>query len=46
VQLLKPNVVHVAIPRRTINDQAELKAWLLEVEALLQDKLKQGPVAL
>lgn len=46
VQLLKPNVVHVTIPRRTINDTDELKAWLLEVEALLQEKLKQGPVAL
>ncbi len=46
VQLLKPNVVHVALPKRTLNDDAELKAWLKEVEALLNDKLKQGPVAL
>lgn len=46
VQLLKPNVVHVTIPRRTLNDEAELKAWLMEVEALLAEKLKQGPVAL
>jgi hypothetical protein len=35
VQLLKPNVVHVALPKRTLNDEAELKAWLAEVEALL-----------
>ncbi|OHX35192.1 hypothetical protein BJL95_01210 [Methylomonas sp. LWB] len=46
IQLLKPNVVHVALPKRTLNDEAELKAWLLEVEALLNDKLKQGPIAL
>lgn len=46
VQLLKPNVVQVNLPRRTLNDEAELKAWLAEVEALLADKLQQGPVAL
>lgn len=46
VQLLKPNVVHVALPKRTLNDEAELKAWLAEVEALLTVKLQQGPVAL
>nr|WP_294866193.1 BREX system P-loop protein BrxC [uncultured Pseudogulbenkiania sp.] len=46
VQLLKPNVVHVALPKRTLNDETELKAWLAEVEALLNAKLQQGPVAL
>ena len=46
VQLLKPNVVHVALPKRTLNDEAELQAWLAEVQTLLQAKLKQGPVAL
>jgi hypothetical protein len=46
VQLLKPNVVHVALPKRTLNDEAEVKAWLAEVELLLNTKLKQGPVAL
>lgn len=46
VQLLKPNVVHVTLPKRTLNDHAELKTWLAEVEALLDGKLKQGPVAL
>jgi hypothetical protein len=38
--------VHVALPKRTLNDDAELKAWLAEVEALLAAKLQQGPVAL
>ncbi|MCP1574187.1 hypothetical protein J2S30_002566 [Herbaspirillum rubrisubalbicans] len=46
VQLLKPNVVHVTLPKRTLNDEEELKAWLAEVEALLNEKLKQGPIAL
>ena len=46
VQLLKPNVVHVAIPKRTLNDEAELQSWLSEVEALIRTKLKSGPVSL
>ncbi|KNE27047.1 BREX system P-loop protein BrxC [Achromobacter spanius] len=46
VLLLTPNVVHVQIPRRTLNDAVELRAWLAEVETLLTDKLKQGPVSL
>ena len=46
VLLLKPNVVQVNIPRRTLNNEAELKEWLVEVENLLSTKLKQGPVAL
>jgi len=46
VQLLKPNVVHVSLPKRTLNDEAELKAWLAEVEVLLSAKLQKGPVAL
>jgi hypothetical protein len=46
VQLLKPNVIQVSIPRRTLNDEVELKQWLAEVEALLAEKLRQGPVSL
>lgn len=46
VQLLKPNVVYVPLPKRTLNNSDELKAWLEEVEKLLADKLKNGPVAL
>lgn len=46
VQLLKPNVQRVTIPRRTLNDEAELSAWLKEVEGILTLKLKEGPVAL
>lgn len=46
VLLLKPNVVQVIIPRRTLNDESELQAWLKEVEKLVSDKLKNGPVAL
>ncbi|MFC7409486.1 BREX system P-loop protein BrxC [Hydrogenophaga atypica] len=46
VQLLKPNVVHVALPKRTLNDVVELKAWIAEVESLIAAKLKTGPVSL
>lgn len=46
VQLLKPNVVYVALPKCTLNDEDELKAWLSSVDALIRDKLKFGPVSL
>ena len=46
VQLLKPNVVYVALPKCTLNDEDELKAWLTSVDALIRDKLKSGPVSL
>jgi len=46
VQLLKPNVVYVALPKCTLNDEAELGAWLASVDALIRDKLKSGPVSL
>lgn len=46
VQLLKPNVVRVILPRRTLNDESELKVWLAEVEALIDTQLKSGPVSL
>ena len=46
VQRLKPNVVHVALPKRTLNDEAELDAWLSEIDALIRNKLKSGPVSL
>jgi hypothetical protein len=46
VQLLKPNVVHLSLPKRTLNNTEELKAWLSDVEQLAAEKLKQGPVAL
>ena len=46
VHLLKPNVVYVPLPKRTLNNALELKAWLGEVEQLLTDKLKNGPVTL
>ena len=46
VQLLKPNVVHVALPKRTLNDEVELRTWLAEVETLIARNLKKGPVSL
>ena len=46
VHLRKPNVVQVSIPRRTLNDAIELKAWLKEVESLVEQALQKGPVSL
>lgn len=46
VQLLKPNVVHVPLPKRTLNDEAELQDWLRQVETIISEKLKTGPVSL
>jgi len=43
--LLKLNVMLVSITKRTLNNEAELKAWLAEDEQLLADKLKIGAVA-
>lgn len=43
---LRPNVTRVTLPRRTLSDATELQAWLGEVEQLLVEKLKSGPVAL
>ncbi|OHV95317.1 hypothetical protein AKG95_19200 [Janthinobacterium lividum] len=45
-KLLKPNVIQVHLPKRTLNSAEEVKAWLSEVEALLLDKVQAGPVAL
>ena len=45
-KLLKPNVVQVKLPQRTLNDAGEVKAWLMEVERLLLKAIEKGPVAL
>lgn len=43
---LKPNVVQVKLPKRTLNDPDDVRAWLREVESLLMNKVQQGPIAL
>ncbi len=45
-KLLEPKVVLVHLPRRTLHDDGELEAWLTDVEALVREKLKDGPVLL
>jgi hypothetical protein len=42
--LLEPKVVQINLPRRTLRTPDEAKAWLNEVESLLNAQLKQGPV--
>jgi hypothetical protein len=46
IQLLKPNTIRVQLPRRTLQDAADVRAWLLEAESMLMDKIQKGPVAL
>ena len=45
-KLLKPNVIQVKLPQRTLNDADEVKTWLAEVESILMSRIEQGPVAL
>lgn len=45
-KLLKPNVVQVSLPKRTLSSPEEVKEWLGEVEKLLLDKVGKGPVSL
>ena len=44
MQLLEPKVVHVPLPKRMLKDEAELKAWLVDVEQLVTEKLVHGTV--
>ena len=46
VQLLRPNVVHATISKCMLNDEVELKTWLVDIKALIAAKLKTGPVRL
>ena len=43
-KLLQPKVRRVDLPRRTINDEAELADWLKEAGQLISDELEDGPV--
>ena len=43
-RLLKPDVVRVHLPKRTLNTAEEVKAWVLDVERVLLDRLQSGPV--
>jgi hypothetical protein len=45
-KLLEPKVVQVSLPHRTIRTVDEAREWLNEVETLLGEKLKDGPVML
>ena len=43
-RLLEPKAVTVRLPGGTMHSDAEIAAWLKAAEALLKEKLKQGPV--
>lgn len=44
VRLLQPRVQHVSLPRRTFENEAQIREWLDEVETVLKTKLAEGPV--
>lgn len=43
-QLTEPKAKGVALPRRTLQTENDARQWLAEVEAILLDKIKEGPV--
>jgi hypothetical protein len=44
VKLLEPKAVRMTLPSATIHDEAELRAWLADVETQLRVQLSKGPV--
>ena len=44
IRLVTPKAQSVALPRGTINNEAELDEWLGKVRAAVEEKLKDGPV--
>ncbi len=45
-KLIEPKVVYMTLPPATIHNDAELDAWLTKVKEQVQEKLKDGPVAI
>jgi len=43
-KLLEPKAVRVVLPPRTLHNETEAKDWLQQVEKLVLEKLKSGPV--
>jgi len=44
VQLTEPKAKGVAFPRRTLQTENDARQWLTDVEAILLEKIKEGPV--
>ena len=45
-KLLEPKAVRLTLPSATIRNTAELDQWIAAVRALVEEKLKDGPVIL
>jgi len=43
-KLLEPEVQEVSLPYRTLKTEEEVDQWLKDVEIILKDKIKKGPV--
>lgn len=44
VKLLEPKAVRVALPPRTLHNETEANDWLKQVETMVMEQLKNGPV--
>lgn len=45
-EMIRGKVRRVSLPKRTLTTEAELRQWLSEVEALLTEELRKGPITL
>ncbi len=43
-KLLQPKLIRVVLTKRTLENEADVKAWLQEAEKALLEELQQGPV--
>jgi hypothetical protein len=43
-KLLEPKAVRVTLPSSTLHDEAEARKWLSQVEEMVLEQLKTGPV--
>jgi hypothetical protein len=43
---LQPKAVQVELPHRLLTNEAEVKAWVTEVENLLLEKVAKNPISL
>ncbi|MCF7971355.1 MAG: BREX system P-loop protein BrxC [Methylococcaceae bacterium] len=43
-QLLEPKVQQIKLPRRTLKSEADIKAWLAEVEQQMLNDIQNGPL--
>jgi hypothetical protein len=45
-QRLTPTATYVHLPSGTLNDEADVQAWLEKVKTLVEEKIKEGPIVI